>query len=525
MDRISDGTFFQGGTGNDMNSQSESDLQYEIVIGLVGAAGTDFTAIIEAINTNLDRYGADAQEIRVSKDVIPHIIEVGEFDNSDECIRLNTMMDYGNKARKKSGDNGILALGAAAKIQSERPNQDSKRRAYIVNSLKRPEEVEALREIYGHSFHLIAAFSKREARTANISSSKSKSKSIDNLLDRDQDEHTTDGQRTRATFHLADFFLNTDTKGGEQVREIGRFLDVTFGDHRRTPTFDEYAMYMAFASGLRSGDLSRQIGAVVARNNEILSTGANDCPAYGGGLYWPFRDGTGEICDVPNGRDMARGYDSNADQKNKLIQDILNSLKNHLKEEEIDAAREAIKNSQLGDITEYGRVVHAEMEALLSCSRNGLSCRGATLYTTTFPCHNCAKHIVAAGINRVVYVEPYPKSKALEFHDDSIVHGFRRYTPDEKVCFESFMGVGPRQFFDLFSMNLGSGYPLKRKDTAGKVRDWDPHKAIPRLYLGSSSILDREEDAAVQFASLAEGGWIWPKPSGLTLRVHISFSR
>ncbi|MDN3612645.1 hypothetical protein QWZ16_23945 [Vibrio ostreicida] len=26
-----------------------------------------------------------------------------------------------------------------------------------------------------------------------------------------------------------------------------------------------------------------------------------------------------------------------------------------------------------------------------------------------FPCHNCAKHIVASGIKRVVYVEPYPK--------------------------------------------------------------------------------------------------------------------
>lgn len=67
------------------------------------------------------------------------------------------------------------------------------------------------------------------------------------------------------------------------------------------------------------------------------------------------------------------------------------------------------------------------------------------------------------------------------------------------------MGGGPRQFFDLFSMNLGSGYPLKRKDSEGKTRSWDPHKAIPRLYLGSSSILDREYDAAVEFASILEG--------------------
>ena len=44
---------------------------------------------------------------------------------------------------------------------------------------------------------------------------------------------------------------------------------------------------------------------------------------------------------------------------------------------------------------------HAEMEALLSCARSGVSTRGATLYSTTFPCHNCAKHIIAAGVARV----------------------------------------------------------------------------------------------------------------------------
>ena len=64
-------------------------------------------------------------------------------------------------------------------------------------------------------------------------------------------------------------------------------------------------------------------------------------------------------------------------------------------------------------------MVHAEMEALLSCARSGVSPVGGTLYSTTFPCHNCAKHIVAAGLRRVVYVEPYPKSRAVEFFNRS----------------------------------------------------------------------------------------------------------
>jgi deoxycytidylate deaminase len=78
------------------------------------------------------------------------------------------------------------------------------------------------------------------------------------------------------------------------------------------------------------------------------------------------------------------------------------------------------------DITEFGRPVHAEMEAILSCARIGISPKMGTLYCTTFPCHNCAKHIVAAGIKRVVYVEPYPKSKAEKLHSDSLNTGQKR---------------------------------------------------------------------------------------------------
>ncbi|MCZ5321339.1 hypothetical protein O5699_00900 [Escherichia coli] len=58
-----------------------------------------------------------------------------------------------------------------------------------------------------------------------------------------------------------------------------------FGNPFITPTFDEYAMYMAFSSALRSADLSRQVGAVLAKNYAIMSTGANDVPKSGGGLY------------------------------------------------------------------------------------------------------------------------------------------------------------------------------------------------------------------------------------------------
>ena len=67
---------------------------------------------------------------------------------------------------------------------------------------------------------------------------------------------------------------------------IRRIIEILFGAPYQTPYFDEYAMFLSFAASLRSADLSRQVGAVITKDNEVLGTGANDCPRFGGGLYW-----------------------------------------------------------------------------------------------------------------------------------------------------------------------------------------------------------------------------------------------
>lgn len=254
---------------------------------------------------------------------------------------------------------------------------------------------------------------------------------------------------------------------------------------------------MAFTASLRSADLSRQVGAVVAKGDEILGTGANDCPKFGGGLYWPqLNPDSHEIEDKADGRDYKRGQDSNKIEQGKIIDGILEKAT----AQGIDAEklREVLEKSRVRDLTEYGRVVHAEMEALLSCARNNVSTREAHLFSTTFPCHNCAKHIIAAGITRVVFIEPYQKSKALEFHTDSISVGFKPAA--NTVHFEPFVGIGPRRFFDLFSVRLGAGYPLKRKDDDGLVIPWALSKTSTlRVQMLPGSYLDLEREAKAQF--------------------------
>jgi deoxycytidylate deaminase len=260
-------------------------------------------------------------------------------------------------------------------------------------------------------------------------------------------------------------------------------------------------MFMAFNSSVRSGDLSRQVGAVISNNNQIIATGANDVPRSGGGQYWAeVNQDTGEVIDHKNGKDYTREIDSNKQAQTEIVEEIAQRL---LADGIVILDKEAelmkiLKGSKISDLTEFGRVVHAEMDALLSCNRQGITTIGSTLYCTTFPCHNCAKHIIASGVKRVVYVEPYPKSRALEFHSESIQLRSEFNTSSDEftlVVFEPFIGIGPRRFLNLFSMNLGSGSKLRRKNKDGSTLEWDKATASIRTPLLPKSYLEIEKAA------------------------------
>lgn len=491
--------------GSDHVSQSfEGDyVDTEIVIGLVGAVGTQLSRVVEVITDRLNAFSYTTKEIRVSGDVISVLFDDIPSEFPSEYDRITTFIEKGNRARAISSDNSILALGVCGEIFRDREQDEQRtvkpmhRVAYIVNSLKHPDEVTRLRNIYTDGFYLIGVHANRDTRRDYLIRQKNIDDAhADELIARDEDEVEGHGQHTRNTFHLADFFIHLGNDEARWRNSVFRILDLMFGHPYITPTFDEYAMFMAFASALRSADLSRQIGAVIARDNEIIATGANDCPKPGGGLYWPeYKDDSHEYIDSPNGRDYTRGGDSNRNEQKKIIDGVLDGLDEGTDKGKVEVA---LQVSRIGDLTEYGRVVHAEMEALLFCARNAVDARDATLYTTTFPCHNCAKHIIAAGMRRVVYVEPYPKSKAIDFHDDAITQ--EESTSSHLVAFVPFVGIGPRKFFDLFSMRLGAGFEMIRKKEDGSVLDWQRDRAYARIQMFPCSYLEKETLATERFA-------------------------
>ena len=344
----------------------------------------------------------------------------------------------------------------------------------------RCRQVITLRRIYGSGFFLVSLSAPQRLRHAYFKKRLMNDAEAQALIDKDRSESHEWGQRTQDTFQLADCFVSIQDDPAEHERQLQRFLNMIFGCPTETPTTAEHAMFTAYAAALRSGDLSRQVGAAILdANGDLLAVGHNEVPKRGGGLY--------TADDSERARDIERGHDANELAKDEMLRALVTALgRPDLSPAE---ARALVKPTGLRDITEFGRAVHAEMEALLACARTGRSPRRATLYTTTFPCHNCCRHIIAAGIEKVYFVEPYPKSKAGTLHSDAI-------TIDEpekgKIPFLPFIGVAPRRYFDFFSMTLSSGRSIERKRD-GVAAEWSPAEASVRVPMQPNSYLDREQ--------------------------------
>ena len=60
-------------------------------------------------------------------------------------------------------------------------------------------------------------------------------------------------------------------------------------------------------------------------------------------------------------------------------------------------------------------VLHAEANALLKAVRSSQNAEGATLYVTLSPCKECSKLVIQAGIKRVVYLNEYKDISGIEF--------------------------------------------------------------------------------------------------------------
>ena len=114
----------------------------------------------------------------------------------------------------------------------------------------------------------------------------------------------------------------------------------------KRPTWDEYFCEIARVTARRSSCERLSVGCVLVKNNRIVSQGYN-----------------GFIAGFPH-RSIVREDHEQA-------------------------------------------TIHAEQNAIVDCSRRGVSCNEATAYITHFPCLNCMKLLIASGITTVKYINDY----------------------------------------------------------------------------------------------------------------------
>jgi len=303
----------------------------------------------------------------------------------------------------------------------------------------------------------------------------------------------TFGQKTRKIFVEADFFICNDKKMDELRQGIQRYLELIFDSEIHTPTIAEMAMYTADASASNSACMSRQVGAaIISKTGELISVGRNDVPKFRGGLYteddrsvWSEQSKSLEDRDNRCFKWKSR-ICHNETRRNGILDKIAMQIaaSGHVKIG-VKAAdvRKALANTDIEQLTEFSRSIHAEMEAILAVAREGRhSLIGATLYTTTYPCHNCARHIVAAGITNVVYVEPYKKSLATSLHGDVVSEDLNDST---HVIFRQYGGIAPRHYLRIFQ-------PVSSRKEAGKYFRTPPKDAVPIFRIPLDGPVDYE---------------------------------
>lgn len=500
-----------GQKGNSANFAPIIDFP-ELVFGLVGPIGVDLEYIGQALKDSLKSVGYDLELVRVTE-LMLELTSSKKIDTSTVVETYNTKIDYANDLREQYGAKDLLAALAVGAIRKIRNQRTPKRpTAYLIRQIKTPEEVRLLRSVYGRQFilvsaygdpvrreeHLVAQIKIRSSGTINDQSAREGAKK---LIERDSKEDNEFGQNLSNAFHLGDVFVDaTDREAANN--SIERFISALFGSNEITPTHDEYGMYLAKSAALRSADLSRQVGAAMfAGTGEVISLGSNEVPKSGGGTYW-----TGDPTDS---RDFRQGHDPNEVNKVEIFADIIARLKEdgHLSDELSDIERtqdvvdrlfkaeggKRYRDARIMDLIEFGRIIHAEMSAICDAARNGLPTRGAVLYVTTFPCHLCAKHIVASGISKVVYLEPYPKSYAKKLHGDSIQIEDR--SESNKVVFQPFIGISPFRYRDLFEKG-------RRKNEKGEAEKWKTEPRRPIIDFVVPSHQDAEAVVILQLTKL-----------------------
>jgi deoxycytidylate deaminase len=304
----------------------------------------------------------------------------------------------------------------------------------VIDGIRNEGEIGYLRDAYGYRFTLVAVLASFDARWARIGTIYTdKGLGLADFIaddQRDKNEETEYGQQVELCVDQADILIDNATVLTEEFqKKLLGLVDLAVGKKLRSATQSEILMNIAFSSSHSSKCLKRHVGAVVSDpTGQVVSAGYNENPL-----------GTNPCAEEPK-------------YHNQCFRDIIRN--EHFKSLALKGARCPVCGEKI--ISDPGppwrckacadkgtktnlesfffpdramnwcTAVHAEVWAILAA---GGRARNGILYTTTFPCSQCAEKIVQTGIRKVVFTEPYPDP-----------YGAERLTLG-KVELEQFEGV------------------------------------------------------------------------------------
>lgn len=513
-----------GPTSRELVKRSDSKELFFAVVGHVGSGTSKIAKELEKVLSGRDVGPAFDVEILKARDELlawdtKHERRLEGQGQAGTLPYARALQDVGDEMRRERSDYAAVAGALIRRIRRIRATKtgqdpdghkpirpDGTWRAYILDSVRHPAEAELLARIYQDAFVLIGVVCDEEVREKRLSKEKFRDAGADDVLKfmvRDAKDELKYGQRVSDAFHLAHFFLdNTEAREleGEPNKpnphwgvadQLSRLKKILTQVEVVRPQVSETAMFAAQGARLRSACLSRQVGAsIVDDRGNVVALGTNEVPRAGGGVYGTLEPSlvSEEIAD--HRCFLSKGYCSNNREQDRIIAEVFAGLGKFIKVDADESlVKKALKDSPIGSLLEFSRAVHAEMDALLSLARRGISGVGTRVFVTTFPCHYCARHLVGAGVDEVQYIEPYPKSRALALHSDAIVTRLAEWVrPSEggpKVLFRPFVGVAPRLYSRAFTKDRDL------KDGKGDFRISPPEWTEP-THLGQHSYVDLE---------------------------------
>jgi len=311
-----------------------------MIVGLTGKNGSGKTAVSEYLKSRGFEYYSLSDEIRE------------EIRRRGLEITREVLIVVGNELREKLGP-GVLAERIRSRLEDDRN--------YVIDSIRNPHEVEALRRCREFTLLALEADERIRFERSRTRGRESAAQTFQQFMEeeaRELDSSDPASQQLHATCREADLVVANNGTLEELYRQLDEAIPPLMSRFLR-PSWDEYFMNIAKVVAMRGNCMKRKVAAIIVKDRRVISTGYNGTP-----------------------RGAKNCNEGGCPRCNGM--------------------------AESGTALEECLCCHGEENAITQAAYHGTSLKGSTLYTTFAPCLLCTKMIINSGIAEVVYNQDYP---------------------------------------------------------------------------------------------------------------------